>query len=295
MMGRVVAGWAAALVLGVPLGGLIGEVTGWREALAALALLALIAAIVVARLLPVGSGGQRVAVGERVGLRAALRVPGVRLLLVVNLLEMSAFYGVYTYLGSFIREELDVGSGIASAVILAYGCGVAAISLNARLLDRVGKARALTWSLLGLAVTFMALPWVASPGALLVGVLVVTGVCQATFLTCMTTLITRTTETGRGSVVALMSSTTYVGVTLGAAAMGPIFSGPGYGVVGGVGSGAGSDRPRSVPARRCGRSRSRFSVGVQTVTFDGVHRSDMQEFRSIDWDRSLCAISQRSG
>jgi predicted MFS family arabinose efflux permease len=35
-------------------------------------------------------------------------------------------------------------------------------------------------------------------------------------------------------VVALMSCTTYIGVTLGAAAMGPVFAGPGYAVIGAV-------------------------------------------------------------
>ena len=38
----------------------------------------------------------------------------------------------------------------------------------------------------------------------------------------------------RGAVVALMSCTTYVGVTLGAAVMGPVFAGPGYAAIGAV-------------------------------------------------------------
>src|SRR4051812_45911232 len=33
-MGRVMSGWAAALALGVPLGGIVGEAIGWRAALA---------------------------------------------------------------------------------------------------------------------------------------------------------------------------------------------------------------------------------------------------------------------
>ncbi|HMO00237.1 MAG TPA: MFS transporter [Miltoncostaeaceae bacterium] len=235
VMGWVIAGWALALVAGVPAGGLIGEVAGWREALAALAALAAAATVLAAHLLPVGSGAARSDVGgARVGLRRALAVPAVRWLLAVNLLDMLAFYGVYTYLGSFLRDELDVRSGVAGALILAYGAGVALMSMNGGLIDRVGKARTATLTLAALTVIYAGLPWVAGALILLVLVLAVMGTQQAGFLTAMATLATNAMPEGRGAVVALMSCTTYIGVTLGAAAMGPVFSGPGYEAIGGV-------------------------------------------------------------
>ncbi len=233
VMGWVIAGWALALVAGVPAGGFIGQLAGWREALAALAGLAAVATVLAVRLLPGGSGaghvGDRAA---RVGLRDALAVPAVRWLLTVNLLNMLAFYGVYTYLGSFLREELDVRSGAAGALILLYGVGVAVMSLNGRVIDRLGKARTVTLTLVMLTVLFAALPWTAAVPVALGTVLVVMGTQQAGFLTAMATLATNAMPAGRGAVVALMSCTTYIGVTLGAAVMGPVFEGPGYRVIG---------------------------------------------------------------
>ena len=58
------------------------------------------------------------------------------------------------------------------------------------------------------------------------------GTQQAGFLTAMATIATNAMPAGRGAVVALMSSTTYIGVMLGAAVMGPVFEGPGYRVIG---------------------------------------------------------------
>jgi predicted MFS family arabinose efflux permease len=232
IMGRVVAGWAAALVLGVPLGGLVGQAAGWRESLALMAVLALASAMLAVRLLPAGSGAARREGGERPSLRGALAVPGIPLLLGINLLDMLGFYGVYTYLGSFLRDELDVRSGVAGALILLYGVGVAAISFNGRLLDRAGKVRALRWALAAMIAVFAALPWLGGAPVALGAGLVVMGVLQGGFLTCMTTLVTQVPPAARGSAVALMSCTTYIGVTLGAAIMGPIFDGPGYGLVG---------------------------------------------------------------
>lgn len=234
-MGWVVAGWALALVAGVPAGGLVGQLAGWREALAALAGLAALATVLAVRLLPVGSGADRTGDdAARIGLRRALAEPAVRWLLAVNLLDMLAFYGVYTYLGSFLREELDVRSGVAGALILFYGVGVAVMSANGGLIDRLGKERTVGIVLVVDAVIFVTMPWLGGVPALLVAALVVLGTQQAAFLTAMATLATNAMPAGRGAVVALMSCTTYIGVTVGAAAMGPVFAGPGYAVVGAV-------------------------------------------------------------
>lgn len=234
IMGWVVAGWAAAIVIGVPLGGFIGQLTSWREALAALAVLAAVATALAVRLLPSGSGAARSMDGDRPGIRVALGHPAVRVLLTVNLLDMLAFYGVYTYLGSFLRDELDVRSGVASALILLYGVGVALMSVNGRVIDRIGKTRATRLSLAAVTVLFAVLPWLGPVPVLLGAILIALGTQQAAFLTSMATLATQALPPARGAVVALMSSTTYIGVTLGAAIMGPIFAGPGYGLVGTV-------------------------------------------------------------
>jgi DHA1 family inner membrane transport protein len=239
VMGRVVFGWALALVAGVPLGGLIGQVAGWREALAAMAVLAVGAAVAAARLLPRRThGGPHPADSPAAPglLTAALKVPGVPRLLTVNLLGMFAFYGVYTYLGSFVREELEVESGVAGAIILLYGLGVAVIALNGRLLDRFGKSRALVVALVLNVVIMASLPWLGGVPVALAAVVAIFGITQGGFLTAMATETTQASDASRGSVVALMSAGTYVGVTLGAAVMGPIFDGPGFGLVGAISS-----------------------------------------------------------
>lgn len=239
VMGRVVFGWALALVAGVPLGGLIGEVAGWREALVVLAVLAVVAAVAAARLLPPSARGAAAARSSLArGISEALRVATVPRLLTVNLLGMFAFYGVYTYLGSFVRDELEVGSGVAGAIILLYGLGVAVIALNGRVLDRFGKSSALVLALFLNAVIMFSVPWLGGSPLALAAVVALFGITQGGFLTAMATEITQASEVSRGTVVALMSSTTYIGVTLGAAIMGPIFDGPGFGLVGAICGGA---------------------------------------------------------
>jgi predicted MFS family arabinose efflux permease len=110
--------------------------------------------------------------------------------------------------------------------------GVAAISLNGRVIDRVGTARALVWSLVLLTALMATLPWMGGVPIVLAVLIGLLGVGQGGFLTAMTTVMTQASATARGTVVALMSCTTYIGVTLGAAVMGPVFEGPGFGVIG---------------------------------------------------------------
>jgi len=131
--------------------------------------------------------------------------------------------------------------------------GVAAISLNGRVIDRVGTARALVWSLVLLTALMATLPWMGGVPIVLAVLIGLLGVGQGGFLTAMTTVMTQASATARGTVVALMSCTTYIGVTLGAAVMGPVFEGPGFGVIGlGDGQGeAGAAEQHQDPAGGC--------------------------------------------
>ena len=106
------------------------------------------------------------------------------------------------------------------------------MSTNGWVIDRIGKARAVTLTLLALTALFAVLPFAAAAPVTLGAVLILMGTQQAGFLTAMATMATNAMPSGRGAVVALMSSTTYIGVMLGAAVMGPVFEGPGYRAIG---------------------------------------------------------------
>ncbi|HTI44899.1 MAG TPA: MFS transporter, partial [Candidatus Nitrosotalea sp.] len=126
VMGRVMFGWAGSMVLGVPLGGLLSEWVGWRGALAALALLGLIVLIALWRLQSrhqpnTAPGALKKLTGNFLRLLASRTI---QLLLLVNLLNMFSFYGVYTYLGTALRDELQMGSGGAALFAAFYGLGL---------------------------------------------------------------------------------------------------------------------------------------------------------------------------
>ena len=244
VMGRVMFGWSLAMVFGVPMGGLIGEHFGWRAALGAVALLSLAAAIllfVAIKATPIAlpslaEAGRRLR-QALIAVIAARRIPA---LLFVNFLNMGGFFGIYIFLGSFVRDSFGLGPDRASLFVVFYGLGSGLMTLNARLFDRFGKARSLVWGLVGVACVLALIPWVPVFGWPSLAILMALwGGFQGACVTSLTTLVTQQSETSRGAVTALMSCTTYLGVAAGAALMGLVYEYLGYVAVG-VACGAGT-------------------------------------------------------
>ncbi len=228
VMGLVMAGWGYAIVLCVPLGGYLADVAGWRSAfllLAAVAALALLAS----RLLPdspPGASGQ-----PRPNLRslsaAVFLDPGARFILVVNVCNMTAFYGAYTYLGTWLRNGLGLGSDGAGFVILAYGAGLAVTTLNSRVLDRIGHRHTLYLAHLGLMAGWVAVALGTSAAWVMLALFWV-GIAQGAALVGQSTLCSHQSDHGRGAIMAFFTCTTYIGVFAGAALFAPVFTVQGY-------------------------------------------------------------------
>ncbi|MFD5081388.1 MFS transporter [Kitasatospora sp. NPDC058406] len=167
----VVGGLTAATALGVPLGGLAGQWTGWRWALGAVAGLALAAAGAVALLLPALPGGPAVALRERL---AVLRRPAVRAILPLTALGMAAAYTVYAYSVPALAAVGLTARDAAWALGL-YGVGAVLGNLGAGLAtDRLGGVGVLTAGYLVMAVALGGLGLLAASGTrapVLVGLL----------------------------------------------------------------------------------------------------------------------------
>ncbi|MEN2988489.1 MFS transporter [Tistrella sp. BH-R2-4] len=242
VMGRVMFGWAITMVTGVPLAGIAGEHLGWRGTLFLAAGLILVLAMAVLRLPQPPSvasrmgGVQQTAGHSGAGflerLAHAVTRPGVAALLATNLANMVSFYGIYAYVGTALRMAQGSGAAAAGGIVLWYGLGLAGSTLNARLVDRVGKDRVLTLALAVLAITLVALPRVMGVPVAFQAVLILWGLAQGLVVTAVNTLATERAGLARGLVMALMSAITYLGISIGAGAMGLVMAAWGFGAVG---------------------------------------------------------------
>ncbi|WP_380282065.1 MFS transporter [Kitasatospora purpeofusca] len=169
----VVGGLTVATALGVPLGGLAGQWTGWRWALGAVAGLALLVAGAVSVLLPHLSGNPRVPLRERL---AVLRRPAVRAILPLTVLGMAAAYTVYAYSVPALAA-VGLTAGDTAWALGLYGVGAVLGNLAAGLVtDRLGGVRVLAVGYVVMAAGLAGLGALAASGArvpVLVGVLMV--------------------------------------------------------------------------------------------------------------------------
>lgn len=227
VMGRIMFGWSLSLVVGVPLGGFIGQVLGWRMAFVAVAVAGAVAIILLVlfarRYRPFD------AVTSSYLRRKWDLPPSVLFVFGVTFLNMLGFYGVYTYFGTAVRDAQHIGSAGASAYVMCYGVGLALSTLRGDILDRLGKVRVLSAALLLMCPLFLLQSVSIAMPVLLAPIMAAWGVLQGAVLTGLNTILTQEAGPGRGVAAALNSSLTYFAVALSAVLGGlMIGSGPGF-------------------------------------------------------------------
>ena len=214
VMGRIMFGWSLSLVVGVPLGGFVGQALGWRMAFVAVAIAGVVAIVLFAMFARRYRPAYAVAFSD---VKPQWALPtSVLFVFAVTFLNMLGFYGVYTYFGTAVRDAQRIGSAVASAYVLCYGVGLALSTLRGDILDRLGKVRVLSAALLLLCPLFLLQSaWIATP-VLLAPLMAAWGVLQGAVLTGLNSVLTQEAGSGRGVATALNSSLTYFAVALSA-------------------------------------------------------------------------------
>ncbi len=238
VMGRVMAGWSLALIAGVPLGSWIGELWGWRATFAGVGALGIVALLLVMRL---PTAVPQVSVGQVQGSvrQDAMMVwrSNMPRFLLVNFLDMVSFYSVYTFLGVVVRERMGVGSAVFGTLVLCYGLGLLIGTMNARLLDRLGKELTATGTLALLVLVFAALPPATGSATLLATCMLAWGLLQGLTQTAVATLLTQAGGSSRSFATACMSCTTYLAVAAGAFGGGMLLDAHGFTALSWTGAG----------------------------------------------------------
>lgn len=223
LVGRVLLGWSIALVAAIPAGGMLGAVIGWRGVYVIMAAASAIGAVAALTLPRV----DRIAVPPP-SYSASLQLPGIVPALLAGLTNMTGFYAMYSYLGAAIRAAHGGNSSLAAIAVLAYGAGFTLAQALGPAIDRIGPARAMVIAMGTLAVIFLVLPRVLPWFALFCVVIAMLGTVQHVALNTVVSVIASSPQSRRGAVMSLNTVATYIGVLVGAGAMGPVFEAWGF-------------------------------------------------------------------
>lgn len=158
----VTGGASVAIVIGVPLGAIIGGAGGWRTTFAGVAALAAIGTIGLLFGLPKEFGKQIPTATLRQRVDVA-RKPAVLFALLGTSVWATGVYTVYTYIAAYLA--ISIGTAGAPLSVVLFVWGVAALTgmiLSGRLVDKLGPRRVLARALSGLVLAFMALSAIAA-------------------------------------------------------------------------------------------------------------------------------------
>ena len=231
-IGIVSLGVTGSVAAGVPVGTWIGGHLGWRACFAAVALLGLAVLVAVLRTLPSGDCGQEV-----VSFRDQLRVVRSRPIscgLLANCALMTGSMMMLTYLAPYLEATSSGGvNGRALAFSVSGVAGVLGMWMGGIVTDRWGADRTLLVGMMGIIVVMFLLwgLWVVRPVPFLLIVVIVAVWGGLAFWNApaIQARLCMVAGSVAPQALALNTSGTYLGVSIGAAVGGVSLSAGGVG------------------------------------------------------------------
>ncbi|MEP6566306.1 MAG: MFS transporter, partial [Mesorhizobium sp.] len=223
-IGVVLTGWTLSMVAGVSLSAVLADLVHWRAVFAAVALLAVLA---LAGLTMTSLSDVRKS-GPAPTPLAALRIPGIVPLLIACGAFMTAFYGVYGYLGDHLHSGLGRPVSANGWAALAYGVGFGTAALLDGTIDRLGARRVMPFAYLLVAIVYVALAAASASFGLTLAIVAVWGLANHFGLNVLVMRLSALDPARRGTIMGLNSAVTYFAVFVGTTSFGPLYTGFGY-------------------------------------------------------------------
>lgn len=223
-IGVVLTGWTLSMVAGVSLSAVLADLIHWRAVFFAVALLAgtAVAGLTMNSLRDARKGGPA---PSPLG---ALAVPGILPLLIACGAFMTAFYGVYGYLGDHLHKDLGEPVSANGLAAIAYGLGFGAAALLDGVIDRLGARRVMPFAYLLVAAVYVAMALASGVFGLLMATIAAWGLANHFGLNVLVMRLTALDPARRGTIMGLNSAVTYLAVTIGTAGFGPLYTGLGF-------------------------------------------------------------------
>ncbi|GAA3411634.1 MFS transporter [Paenibacillus hodogayensis] len=214
-IGTILMGTSLALVVGLPVGTLIGEYMGWRWIFAILGMITFIPIIAIVKAIPEMSGQETIPLSKQLAVLKDFKVISG---LLASLFFITGYSVVSTYIAPLLRENAGLNSNTISLVLLGMGLmAVAGARVGGYGADKWGIAPTLIVSLLihGIALFFLPIAAVTFVGAMFILALWMLGAwttapAQQFYLV---TMAPQSTDI----ILSLNSSAFHLGVALGAA------------------------------------------------------------------------------
>lgn len=223
-IGVVLTGWTLSMVAGVSLSAVLADLVHWRAVFGVVALLATAATVAVSAMALDDAPRSDAAPAPW----AALATPGIVPLLIACGAFMTAFYGVYGYLGDHLHHALGRPVSASGLAAVSYGLGFGTAALLDGIVDRIGARRVMPVAYLLVASIYVLLAVVSGSFGMLIATMALWGLANHFGLNVLVTRLSMLDPPQRGTIMGLNSAVTYLAVFLGTTAFGPIYATMGF-------------------------------------------------------------------
>jgi predicted MFS family arabinose efflux permease len=231
--GWVMQAGSAALILGVPLGGLVAHYFNWRSIFTIASLLTILIAVIVLAFLPYVGGKRDDRLIENLrSLPAAIKDVYGRLVinkrirgaLYVSSLMWFGFHGLYTYLGAFLDRQFDLDTTRISLTMIGMGIGyILGGQVGGRLSDRIGRKVVVLSGMTFFAAVLSILTNLKTLSHVVIGIFAMGFGFFFTY-SAHVTLLTELDPKARSTIMAANYFFAYIGLTAGSAIGGVILT-----------------------------------------------------------------------
>jgi len=225
-IGVVLSGWTLSMVVGVSLAAIIADLTHWRVVYGVVALLAVLALALLS--LVKRQAAPSTAKGQGTSPFAALGLAGIRPLLFACGAFMTAFYGLYAYLGDYFHSSLGQPVSANGLITLVYSVGFVSAILMGGIVNRVGIRRMLSTALFWVAAVYLLLGTIGSGLAAVLCLLVALGFGNYYGINLLIVRLTAIDPAKRGTIMGLHSTVTNLAVFAGTSSFGLVYEAGGF-------------------------------------------------------------------
>ena len=205
-VGRVITGWSLAMVLGIPFAALIADLWGWRFAYVIMSLVCASSFVGMRQLPPY----KRQHKTKILSAKNVLQIPDVFAVLLICLLFMLSFYGVYLFIGDFARSSLDISASKAGLLVMSYGGGFALGSFGDSIIDRYGPRQSIKIVLVAIAVMYSSMFIMTGSFIALLIVCGIWGFANHFGLNCILVILNCADPENKGAIMGIYTTITYV-------------------------------------------------------------------------------------
>ena len=209
-VGRVITGWSLAMVFGIPLAALIADFWGWRYSYIIMATISLCSLIGFSRL----PAHKRLHKTKSLSARQVMKIPHVLVVLIMCLLFMFSFYGVYIFIGDYARSTLSVSATSAGLLVMSYGLGFALAAVGDPLIDKIGPRRSIKYVLFIIALVYASMFVLTSALIPLILVCCIWGFANHFGLSCILVILNTSDPENKAAIMGVYTAITYIATLL---------------------------------------------------------------------------------